>query len=153
MSLTLGQAARMAGKGKTTLTRAIKAGKLSASRRDDGSYAIDPAELARVYDVTPETGTATVSDTVTAVHHATPQRDSGATGVPEAEPKGARELIRMLETQLVELRKDRDTQISDLREDRDQWRETANSAQRLLTSMTPEKFTTANRRWWQRRAG
>ena len=52
--LTLGQAARIAGKGKTTLTRAIQAGRLSATRRDDGGYLIDPSELSRVYDVTPE---------------------------------------------------------------------------------------------------
>ena len=52
--VTLGQAARLAGVDKTTLTRAIKAGRLSATRRDDGGYQIDPAELARVYDVRPE---------------------------------------------------------------------------------------------------
>ena len=43
--VTLGQAARLTGLGKTTITRAIKAGKLSASRREDGSYEIDPSEL------------------------------------------------------------------------------------------------------------
>jgi predicted site-specific integrase-resolvase len=57
--LTLGQAARIAGVGKTTLARAIKAGRLSATRREDGGYAIDPSELSRVYDVTPETGSPT----------------------------------------------------------------------------------------------
>ena len=46
--LTLGQAARLTGTSRTTLTRAIKAGRLSATRRDDGVYAIDPAELARL---------------------------------------------------------------------------------------------------------
>ena len=38
--LTLGQAARLTGTSKTALTRAIKAGRLSATRRDDGSYEI-----------------------------------------------------------------------------------------------------------------
>jgi excisionase family DNA binding protein len=46
MELTLGQAAKVTGLGKTTLTRAIKRGHLSATRREDGSYAIDPSELA-----------------------------------------------------------------------------------------------------------
>src|SRR5215213_11959580 len=41
--------------GKTTLTHAIKAGRLSASRREDGSYEIDPAELTRVYSIRTET--------------------------------------------------------------------------------------------------
>jgi len=49
---SLQQAARAAGKSKPTLLRAIKAGKLSASRHEDGSYSIDPAELARVYPLT-----------------------------------------------------------------------------------------------------
>ena len=52
--VTLGQAARLAGVDKTTLTRAIKAGRLSATRRDDGGYLIDPAELSPVNEVKPE---------------------------------------------------------------------------------------------------
>src|SRR5215213_6240225 len=46
---TVGQAARLTGKSKPTITRAIKAGTLSATRNDDGSYSIDAAELARVF--------------------------------------------------------------------------------------------------------
>jgi hypothetical protein len=46
---TLGQAARATGKAKPTIARAIQTGRISASRADDGSWAIDPAELHRVY--------------------------------------------------------------------------------------------------------
>ncbi len=53
--ITLGEAARLTGLGKTTLARAIKAGRLSATRTDTGSYQIDPAELARVYPFTAPT--------------------------------------------------------------------------------------------------
>ena len=35
--------------GKSTLSRAIKRGALSANRTETGSYLIDPAELERVY--------------------------------------------------------------------------------------------------------
>ena len=49
MILTLRQAAELTGKSKSTLTRAIKSGRLSAARGGDGMYAIDPAELARAY--------------------------------------------------------------------------------------------------------
>lgn len=52
--LSLGQAAKVAGVGKTTVQRAIASGRLSATRNPDGGYAIDPAELARVYDVRPD---------------------------------------------------------------------------------------------------
>jgi excisionase family DNA binding protein len=36
--VTLGEAARLTGLGKTTLARAIKAGRLSATRTDLGSF-------------------------------------------------------------------------------------------------------------------
>ena len=49
MELTLGAAARLAELNKTTLSRHIKAGRLSARRLDGGSYAIDASELARTY--------------------------------------------------------------------------------------------------------
>src|SRR5215469_16749139 len=49
---TLGEAARASGKSKSTIAKAIKTGRLSALRGDEGSYQIDPAELHRVYPVT-----------------------------------------------------------------------------------------------------
>ena len=49
---SLAQAAKAAGKSKPTIVRAIKSGRLSASRGEGGSYAIDPAELARVFPLT-----------------------------------------------------------------------------------------------------
>jgi hypothetical protein len=48
-SYSLGQAARAVGKAKSTLSRDIKSGKISATRNPDGSVSIDPAELHRVY--------------------------------------------------------------------------------------------------------
>lgn len=49
---TLSEAAKVTGKSKTTLTRAIKSGKLSARKNDDGNYEIDPAELNRAFENT-----------------------------------------------------------------------------------------------------
>ena len=49
MHLSLGQAAKETGMDKSTLSRAIKSGKLSATRQENGGYAIDPAELFRVF--------------------------------------------------------------------------------------------------------
>jgi excisionase family DNA binding protein len=47
--LSLREAAQQAGTSKSTILRAVKAGRLSATRDDDGGYRIDPAELHRVY--------------------------------------------------------------------------------------------------------
>ena len=51
MPYTLGQAARAVGKSKPTISRAIQTGKISASKGEDGSYVIEPAELHRVYPI------------------------------------------------------------------------------------------------------
>lgn len=50
--LTLGAAARHCGVSKGTISKAIASGKLSATRRENGSWAIDgAAELARYVEV------------------------------------------------------------------------------------------------------
>lgn len=49
MKHTLGTAAKACGVARTTILRAIKSGKISAIKDEMGSYAIDPAELHRVF--------------------------------------------------------------------------------------------------------
>lgn len=46
-ALTVAQAARLVGRPKATLVRAIEAGLLSARRGEDGAYTIDSGELER----------------------------------------------------------------------------------------------------------
>jgi hypothetical protein len=52
MRYSLSQAATATGKNKATIQRAIKSGKISASKNSSGTYEIDPSELHRVF---PET--------------------------------------------------------------------------------------------------
>ena len=49
MSFSISRAAKETGLSKSTVSRAIKAGRISAQKQDDGSFLIDPAELFRVY--------------------------------------------------------------------------------------------------------
>ena len=49
MSYTVGQAAKATGKSKPTISRAIRTGIISATKNENGSYTIDPAELHRVF--------------------------------------------------------------------------------------------------------
>lgn len=49
MKYTLSQAATATGKNKATVQRAIKGGKISASKNSSGAYEIDPSELHRVF--------------------------------------------------------------------------------------------------------
>lgn len=45
----IGEAAAATGKSRSTLLRAIKSGRVSASRDDAGAFLLDPAEVARVF--------------------------------------------------------------------------------------------------------
>ena len=49
MSYSLVEAATACGINRSTVLRAIKAGKISASKDEQGEWRIEPAELHRVY--------------------------------------------------------------------------------------------------------
>lgn len=133
--LTLGQAARLTRTSKTTLTRAIKAGRLSAIRQDDGSYRIDPAELARVYTVTPETP-ATGDATSTVVHRATTPATGDATPVtPDVSARMA-----ALEAELAGMK----ALLAEVKQSRDDWK---GQAERLALTGP------ARPSWWRRVVG
>ena len=54
VAYTLSQAARACGKGKTTLLRAVRSGRISATRDDmAGTWLIDESELHRVFPAGP----------------------------------------------------------------------------------------------------
>lgn len=54
MMITLLEAARQTGKSKGALLKAIKTGRLSATKGANGEWLLDPAELFRVYRVVKE---------------------------------------------------------------------------------------------------
>lgn len=97
MELSLVQASKEAGKSKSTIHRAIKTGRLSAQRHEDGSYSINPAELFRVF---PRTSEEPID--------AEPEKPSGT---PSASDDVLRVMVRMLEAQLE---REQET-VSDLR--------------------------------------
>ena len=49
MKYTAGEAATATGVNTATITRAIKKGRISATKSDTGAWQIDPAELHRVF--------------------------------------------------------------------------------------------------------
>jgi hypothetical protein len=124
MSYTLGDAAKAVGKSKTTVHRAIKSGKISARKLDNGSYAIDPSELHRVFSP---------------VTHATPP--SPLHGNSKEHQGNTVETLR-IQLELLEKERERERSllqetIVDLREDRDKWRQQATA---LLTDHRSESF-------------
>ena len=110
MKHTAGTAAKAVGKTKSTITKAIASGKLSAIKNDNGAWEIDASELYRVYPPTPlETVEIEQDDTL-------------------KEMGGNSKEIEALERLL----KAAEEQIYDLKADRDEWRKQAN--QLLLTN-------------------
>jgi hypothetical protein len=129
-TLGLRQAAQQAGVSKSTISRAIRSGRLSAARNDDGGFAIDPAEVFRVYPVAPHRSShrSVGQDAPPSATDATASAAASHTAVIEAQLVGARHLIDLLKSQ-----------VEDLRGDRDGWRQQAETAQRLLTYAHQER--------------
>ena len=65
MAYTLGEAARATGKDRATISRAIKKGKVSATKDEHGQWCIDPAELHRVYPAQQQADSARNTDDAT----------------------------------------------------------------------------------------
>jgi hypothetical protein len=67
VTLSLGEAAEKARTSKVDIWRAIQEGGLSAQRTDDGGFAIDPAELFRVFEAQGPEEPAMEQDATTAI--------------------------------------------------------------------------------------
>jgi hypothetical protein len=108
MSYTLGMAAPAAGLSKSTIHRTIKAGRISATRAEAGSYAIDPAELHRVF---PAAQKVTRSGNDCVIQDATPSEQSEIAlryARLEAEIVASLQVNAVLRQQLLETRLDRE---------------------------------------------
>lgn len=121
MVYTLGEASKATGRSKSTISKAIKSGRISAKKDETGAFAIDPSELHRVYPATVESEQNRTLQT--------PKVNSRDDGL-------IRELQARLEATQERLT-DKETVISDLREDRDRWRQQATA---LLEDKRPRGF-------------
>jgi len=141
MVYTLGEAAKATGKSKAAISRAIKTGRISADRQNDGSFKIDPSELHRVYKplTTEQVGKPLTINTDV--------------------PAEIRELQAKLDAATQRL-SDKDDTITDLRQRLDREGEERRKLTAILTDqrertiITPPPETPATapakRRWWQR---
>jgi excisionase family DNA binding protein len=130
-ALSLGQAARLAGVGKTTIARAVRSGRLAATRTDTGSYLIEIGELERLYPLRAPGDTGATDDaTGGAVHQATIKATTAALA---GEVASLREMLAMMREQL-----------DDVRHDRDRWRD---QAERL--ALAPPKPVAKPLTLWQ----
>ena len=117
--LSLSEAATAAGIAKSTIWRAVKTGRISATRTHLGTYEVDPAELFRVFPATPKDG-----DLKQAAMAIAPV----AMAALEAQIGALKEVSSLLKDQLEDIRKDRDA-----------WRTQAEFTQRLLVDARPRR--------------
>jgi hypothetical protein len=112
MGFTLGEASRHCGLAKASLSKAIANGRLAATRRGDGAWTIDEAELTRFLDA--------------AGHTVSPK--------PAASEQRASELLELrvraeiAEKMLILLQ----AQLAEANSQRDKWHDAFRATQRLL---------------------
>lgn len=126
--LTLSQAAKALGKSKSTLNRAIKTGRLSATRNEDGTFSINPAELYRAFPEPSE--------------NARQERPKEPERIAVPDDLGGR--ISLLQ-QLLEREREA---VADLKEDRDRWRQQATSLLANQEAAPAAPPQVKPRRWW-----
>lgn len=133
--LTLSQAAKSLGKSKSTLNRAIKTGRLTATRNEDGTFSIDPSELYRAFPEPMQNA------------HQSASTERPRTPVPDELNSRINLLEQLLEKERDTVAREREI-AADLKEDRDRWRQQATS---LLADQRPESAPAVlakRRRWW-----
>ena len=128
---SLSEAAKATGKSKSTILRAVKSGKLSARRDENGQYQVEPSELHRVYPVA-------AGDAVQVTRHDAPRNG----GEP---PHDAAE-IDILKVKLEaaeQMATERQRTIEDLRDRLDKEGE----ERRKLTAMLTDQRTPSKGFW------
>jgi molecular chaperone GrpE (heat shock protein) len=129
MQYTLGEAAKVVGKSKAAISRAIKNHTISAEKQENGSYKIEASELHRVYPPVPvEQG-----------------------GKPLTTKSDATAETRELEAKLAaatERLTDKDETIADLRQRLDRESEERRQTQVQLTALLTDQRGSPRRSWW-----
>jgi hypothetical protein len=110
MTLSLQQAAAATGKEKSTISRAIKSGRMSATIKEYGKYEIDPAELFRVFQPKPAPDAST--DTM---QQNAPEQKGGATDAIASEIRELRARLEVLWQERTREREQLESTIKDLR--------------------------------------
>jgi hypothetical protein len=117
--LSLSGAATAAGIAKSTIWRAIRSGRVSATKSETGSYQIEAAELFRVFPATNKNA---------AMKQDATDLERVAAAALEAQIGAMKEVGSLLREQLEDVRKDRDA-----------WRAQAEANQRLLIDARPRR--------------
>lgn len=134
MSYTLGEAAKATGKSKATISKAIKSGKISAIKGENGAYKIEPSELFRVYE-----------PNSTTEQNQTPE-------TPNRNPDNSLD-FKLLEAKLeaIEQRlQDKDEQLREARMERDRWQHQATALLADMRQKVKDEPKDESQGWFKR---
>lgn len=148
MRYTAGDAAKATGRNIATITRAIKSGKISASKDTSGAWRIDPSELHRVFPAL-------------AQGLQKPKMQEDATPMQDSKSNEDRALLDEIATLRERVRSqdqllaDRADQIADLRtrlnlegEERRKLAAIVTDQRGTTVSESQDTATTQRRAWW-----
>lgn len=115
MAYTLGEAAKATGISKASISRAVSSGRISAIKKEDGSFSIEPVELHRIY---PPKSATPVSVTIpeTPDNPEPNTRDTSDSKVLQARLDAALEQLRDREGTIGDLRQRLDRSDDERRE-------------------------------------
>jgi hypothetical protein len=131
---SLGDAAKAIGTTRTAIFRAIKTGRMSATRDAEGVWEIDPVELYRAF---PSVEAPAESEHDTSQFRA--QIEEAALAAQIAALRKTAELLR--------------ARLDGVRKDRDQWRDHAHIVSGPPVDPTHSMPAPPSRSWWRRLAG
>lgn len=134
------EASKETGVSKSTITRAIKAGKLSAAKDENGVFRIDAAELFRVYPPSAE------KEAASSIRDAPLRTDAAPHHAPDHDAQRLTREIEIREQRIEEISEERrrerenaQAHIDDLRKQLDEESEQRRALTRLLTDQNPQE--------------
>jgi polyhydroxyalkanoate synthesis regulator phasin len=134
---TIGTAAKATGKAKSVISRDIHKGKISATKNEDGTYSIDPAELHRVYPPVSESNGSSNGHW----NDSQPLNSPSGTGGLAVELQHLRERLSSLEAERHREREQLADQIDDLRRRLDRADDERRDKDRQLTALLTHERT------------
>ena len=150
MRLTLTAAAKEAGVSKGTISKALKSGRMSGERQEDGSFQIEPVELFRVFPRKQEetrSGTVTKPSETRAGISETPGERSletdAAMAVLRSDLEAVREALHREREDRAQERETAKETVEDLRKRLDAEQAERRALQRQLMPPTSEKLQEA----------
>jgi hypothetical protein len=145
MPLSLQQAATATGKQKSTISRAIKSGRVSATITESGTYQIDPAELFRVFPPKP-----VPDDCTPSMQQKVPGQNGGATDETASENMALRVRVDLLGKLVGQIEEERDHLRRQLDDEKAERREAQAKLTALLTHQPTKQSEPQARSHWKK---